>query len=64
MFEALEGKAFPDTLEGQEEALRSDEDLAKFAESRRELAADPYRPLYHFSPPGGTMNDPHYIARG
>ena len=62
-FEALHGKTYPDTLEEQIEALQGDEDLERFAESRHTLAADPYRPLYHFSPPGGMMNDPNGLCQ-
>lgn len=32
---------------------------APFADARAARATDPYRPLYHFSTPQGTLNDPH-----
>jgi len=45
-----------------ESRLRADPDLRCFAESRRALAADPYRPLYHFVSPGVAMNDPNGLC--
>ncbi len=47
-FEELQGREFPSTLEEQLKALESDDDLNRFKESRERLAADPYRPLFHF----------------
>lgn len=61
-FEELRGKTYPDTLEEQRSALEVDEDLLKFRASRERLAADPYRPLYHFSPPENVMNDPNGLC--
>lgn len=58
-FKALKGKNNPDTLDEQLKALDTDEALQKFKASRERLAADPYRPLYHFSPPENYMNDPN-----
>lgn len=37
-------------------------ELRRFAESRRKLSADPYRPLYHFVSPERTMNDPNGLC--
>lgn len=37
-------------------------DMKMFTESRQALAADPHRPLYHFSPPQGVMNDPNGLC--
>ena len=62
-FEALRGKTYPGPLEEQLEALETDEDLWKFKQSRERLAADPYRPLYHFSPPENFMNDPNGLCQ-
>ena len=43
-------------------ALRDDPTLRRFAASRRQLAADPYRPLYHFVSPEGGLNDPNGLC--
>ena len=59
----MEGKTYPTTLEKQEEVLESDESVIRFVESRRRLASDPYRPLYHFSPPENFMNDPNGLCQ-
>tara|TARA_Y100000588_G_scaffold324040_1_gene356935 strand:- start:1564 stop:3132 length:1569 start_codon:yes stop_codon:yes gene_type:complete len=59
----LYGRTFPDELEAQRSALSEDPDLADFLESRRALATDPYRPLFHFSPPQGSMNDPNGLCQ-
>jgi beta-fructofuranosidase len=37
--------------------------LQRFAASREALAADPYRPRYHFSPPERVLNDPNGLCR-
>ncbi|HSV75097.1 MAG TPA: glycoside hydrolase family 32 protein [Chthonomonadales bacterium] len=37
--------------------------LRRFADSRRDLAADRYRPLYHFVSPEGGLNDPNGLCR-
>jgi len=39
--------------------LRESDRLAAFARRRREFADDPYRPDYHFVPPGGLLHDPN-----
>jgi len=36
--------------------------MARFAESRRELASDRHRPLYHFVSPESTLNDPNGLS--
>jgi len=59
----LRGKQYPETLEEQLEALEKDETLERFRQSRRRLAADPHRPLYHFSPPENCMNDPNGLCQ-
>jgi len=51
--------AFPATLEGQEEVLRTNPLMLRFAESRERLSTDPYRPIYHFVNPEGNLNDPN-----
>lgn len=62
-FELLRGKSYPDTLEAQLAALAADEEVLRFAQSRQKLASDPYRPLYHFSPPENVMNDPNGLCQ-
>ena len=59
----LKGKTYPDTLQEQMKALETDAFLKKFRASRERLAADPYRPLYHFSPPENVMNDPNGLCQ-
>ncbi len=61
--EQRQPKACPVALEDQLEALATDEHLRKFRASRERLAADPYRPLYHFSPPENVMNDPNGLCQ-
>ena len=36
--------------------------LQRFKKSRQRLAVDPYRPMYHFSPPENSMNDPNGLC--
>ena len=62
-FEELRGRSYPDTLAEQLHALETDEDLLSFTASRERLAADPYRPLYHFSSPENLMNDPNGLCQ-
>lgn len=38
------------------------ETLRRYATSRRALAADPHRPLYHFVSPEGGLNDPNGLC--
>ncbi len=48
-----------EALAAQEAKLRDNPFMRRFVESRRKLAADPYRPLYHFVSPESTLNDPN-----
>ena len=61
--EHLSGETYPETLEAQLAALERDETLRRFRESRERLASDPYRPLYHLSPPENSMNDPNGLCQ-
>jgi len=36
-----------------------DPELNRFEQNRSEFADDPYRPAYHFVPPGGILHDPN-----
>ena len=56
-------KTYPDDIDAQLAALESDEWVRRFAESRRRLASDPYRPRYHFSSPENYMNDPNGLCQ-
>lgn len=53
---------FAGTLPEQESQLRSNSLLQRFAESRRKLAEDPHRPLYHYVNPEGSLNDPNGLC--
>ena len=53
---------YPDTLDAQLEALESDAALQTFTDARNQRSIDPYRPLYHFSPPQNVMNDPNGLC--
>ena len=53
---------FAHTLEAQQAQLEKNPLMLRFAESRSRLAADPYRPIYHFVSPESTMNDPNGLC--
>ncbi|MHB1296119.1 MAG: glycoside hydrolase family 32 protein [Anaerolineae bacterium] len=53
---------FAHTLEAQRAQLAQNPLLQRFAASRRALADDPYRPLYHFVSPESTLNDPNGLC--
>ena len=53
---------FAETLAEQEAQLRMNPMLQRFADSRRQLASDPHRPLYHFVSPESTLNDPNGLC--
>ncbi len=61
--EHFSGETYPETLEEQVAALKRDDTLRRFRESRESLASDPYRPLYHLSPPENSMNDPNGLCQ-
>jgi hypothetical protein len=56
--------AFADGLPEQEAQLRENPLLRRFREARRKLAADPFRPAYHFSSPEGPLNTRTACAAG
>lgn len=53
---------FAATLEEQEEQLKTNPLILRFAESRKKMASDPYRPIYHFVSPESTLNDPNGLS--
>lgn len=54
--------AFADTLETQEAQLAANPMLERFRVSRRAMADDPYRPIYHYVNPEHTLNDPNGLC--
>lgn len=55
-------EVFAATLEEQEAQLAKSPLLRRFAESRQKLAADRYRPAYHFVSPESQLNDPNGLC--
>lgn len=53
---------FAKTLAEQEQQLKTNPLMLRFAESRKRQSKDPYRPIYHFVSPEGTMNDPNGLC--
>ena len=53
---------FSDSLEEQESQLKTNPLMQRFAESRRSMSSDPYRPLYHFINPENLLNDPNGLC--
>ncbi len=53
---------FGKTFKEQEEQLKTNPLMQRFAGSREKMADDPYRPIYHFVSPESTMNDPNGLC--
>ncbi len=53
---------FSETLTEQEKELETNELMLRFAASRKKLAADRYRPAYHFVSPENMLNDPNGLC--
>jgi beta-fructofuranosidase len=53
---------FAETLAEQEEQLKTNPLLLRFHASRKALASDPHRPLYHYVNPEGSLNDPNGLS--
>ena len=53
---------FSETLAEQEEELKTNALMLRFAASRKKLATDRYRPAYHFVSPENMLNDPNGLC--
>jgi beta-fructofuranosidase len=53
---------FADTLAEQERQLQTNPLMERFREARRKLRDHPTRPVYHFSSPEATLNDPNGLC--
>ena len=53
---------FGKTLKEQEAQLKNNPLILRFRESRKKMAGDPYRPIYHFVSPESTLNDPNGLS--
>jgi beta-fructofuranosidase len=53
---------FATTLAEQEAQLKTNALLLRMHESRRKMAEDPHRPIYHYVNPEGRLNDPNGLC--
>ena len=53
---------FAETLREQETQLRTNPLILRFIESRKKMATDPYRPIYHYVNPENRLNDPNGLC--
>lgn len=53
---------FAETLKEQEAQLKTNPLLLRFYESRKKMAGDPHRPIYHYVNPEGRLNDPNGLC--
>jgi beta-fructofuranosidase len=53
---------FADTLAEQEAQLKTNPLILRFAASRKKMADDPHRPIYHYVNPEGRLNDPNGLC--
>jgi beta-fructofuranosidase len=53
---------FPDTLKEQQRALKTNPLLERMKSSRKAMANDPHRPVYHYVNPEGPLNDPNGLC--
>ena len=53
---------FAETLAEQEEQLKNNPLVLRFAASRQKQSDDRYRPIYHFVSPESTLNDPNGLC--
>lgn len=55
-------ESYAETLPEQLKQLTTDPQVLRFAASRKRLASDPYRPVYHYVNPEGMLNDPNGLC--
>jgi len=53
---------FANTLSEQEAQLKTNPLILRFIESRKKMAGDPYRPIYHYVNPENRLNDPNGLC--
>ena len=53
---------FSRSADVQDRELRSNPLIKRFAESRKKMKTDKYRPIYHFVNPEGNLNDPNGLC--
>jgi len=53
---------FAETLEEQEEQLKTNPLMQRLIESRKKMSSDKYRPIYHYVNPEGRLNDPNGLC--
>lgn len=53
---------FSKTLVEQEQELKTNPIVERFADSRKKLSKDRYRPIYHFCGPEGFIGDPNGLC--
>ena len=53
---------FANTLKEQEAQLKTNPLMLRLIESRKKLAGDKFRPIYHYVNPEGTLNDPNGLC--
>ena len=54
---------FAGTLDEQEAQLKTNPLMLRLIASRRAMAGDPHRPIYHYVNPEGRLNDPNGLCR-
>lgn len=54
--------SFSMNLQDQEKELKTNPLILRFAQSRKNLASDKYRPTYHYVNPEGNLNDPNGLC--
>src|SRR4051812_9995776 len=53
---------FSSSLQEQQQELKTNPLILRFAASRRQLEGDKFRPIYHYVNPEGNLNDPNGLC--